>query len=128
MSSVSTSQLTLNFEPSIAERWPSLRSYLAHSAMLQQKSFKTIAADMDISPSTLTRKLNPGEVDTQRFNLDDLEGYIQSTGDVDTVIEYLAAKYKDSPEQRKARTISKVEAMLPELVQLLGSLKAEAQA
>lgn len=126
MSSVSTSQLTLNFEPSIAERWPSLRAYLAHSAMLQQKSFKTIAADMDISPSTLTRKLNPGDGDTQRFNLDDLEGYIQSTGDVDTVIEYLAAKYKDSPEQRKARTISKVEAMLPELVQLLGSLKAEA--
>jgi hypothetical protein len=127
MSSVSTSQLTLNFEPSIAERWPSLRAYLAHSAMLQQKSFKVIAADMDISPSTLTRKLNPGDGDTQRFNLDDLEGYIQSTGDVDTVIEYLAAKYKDSPEQRKARTISKVEAMLPELVQLLGSLKAEAQ-
>ena len=126
MSSVSTSQLTLNFQPSLPERWPTLRSYLAHNAMLQQKSFKVIAADMDISPSTLTRKLNPGDGDTQRFNLDDLEGYIQSTGDVDTVIEYLAAKYKDSPEQRKARTISKVEAMLPELVQLLGSLKAEA--
>lgn len=123
MSSVSTSQLTLNFEPSLPERWPTLRAYVAHRAQLQQKSLKVIAADMDISPSTLTRKLNPAEGDTQRMNLDDLEGYIQSTGDVDSVIEYLAAKYKDTDDARKARTLAKVESMLPELVALLGSLK-----
>lgn len=117
------SQMTFNFEPSLPERWPSLRSYLAHRAQLQNKPLKVIAADMDISPSTLTRKLNPADGDTQRFNLDDLEGYIQSTGDVDSVIEYLAAKYKDSDEQRKARTLAKVESMLPELAALLGTLK-----
>ena len=126
MTSVSTSQLTLNFEPSLPERWGSLRAYLAHKAQLQQKPLKVIAADMDISPSTLTRKLNPTEGDTQRFNLDDLEGYIQSTGDVDSVIEYLAAKYKDSDDARKARTLAKVESMLPELAALLGSLKGAA--
>ena len=126
MSSVSTSQFTLNFEPSIADRWPTLRAYIAHRAMLQPKSLKVIASDMDMSPSTLTRKLNPHEGDTQRFNLDDLEGYIQSTGDVDSVIEYLAAKYKDSDEARKARVINKVESMLPELAALLGSLKQAA--
>lgn len=126
MTSVSTSQLTFNFEPSLPDRWPTLRSYLAHKAQVQRKSLKVIAADMDISPSTLTRKLNPAEGDTQRFNLDDLESYIQSTGDVDTVIEYLAAKYKDSDEARKARTLAKVESMLPELAALLGSLKGAA--
>lgn len=123
MTSVSTSQLTLNFEPSLPERWSSLRGYLAHRAQLQQKPLKVIAADMDISPSTLTRKLNPAEGDTQRFNLDDLEGYIQSTGDVHSVIEYLAAKYADNDDARKARTLAKVESMLPELAALLGSLK-----
>lgn len=126
MSSVSTSQLTLNFEPALPERWPSLRSYLAHRAQLQNKPLKVIAADMDISPSTLTRKLNPAEGDTQRFNLDDLEGYIQSTGDVDSVIEYLAAKYKDTDDARKARTLAKVESMLPELATLLATLKGAA--
>jgi len=123
MSSVSTSQLTLNFEPSLPERWPTLRGYIAHRAQLQNKPLKVIAADMDISPSTLTRKLNPAEGDTQRMNLDDLEGYIQSTGDVDSVIEYLAAKYKDTDDARKARTLAKVESMLPELMSLIGSLK-----
>ena len=126
MSSLSTSQLTFNFEPSLPERWSSLRAYLAHRAQLQNKPLKVIAADMDMSPSTLSRKMNPADGDTQRFNLDDLEGYIQSTGDVDSVIEYLAAKYKDSDEARKARVINKVESMLPELAALLGSLKQAA--
>lgn len=120
------SQLTFNFEPSLADRWPSLRAYIAHRAALQNKSLKIIAADMDISPSTLTRKLNPADGDTQRFNLDDLEDYIQSTGDVDSVIEYLAAKYKDSDDARKARTLAKVESMLPELATLLATLKGAA--
>jgi hypothetical protein len=126
MSSVSTSQYTLNFEPSIAERWPTLRAYVAHRAMLQAKPMKVIAADMDISPSMLTRKLNPGENDTQCLNTDDLEGYIQSTGDVQSVIEYLAAKYADNDDARRARTLAKVESMLPELAALLGTLRAAA--
>lgn len=118
--------MTFNFEPSLPDRWPSLRSYIAHRAAIQEKPLKTIAADMDISPSTLSRKLNPNEGDTQRFNLDDLEQYIESTGDVDSVIEYLAAKYKDTDEARKARVLNKVETMLPELMALLGNLKGVA--
>lgn len=118
--------MTFNFEPSLPERWPTLRQYIAFKAMQQQKPMKVIAADMDISPSTLTRKLNPADGDTQRFNLDDLEGYIDSTGDVDSVIEYLAAKYKDTDEARKARTLAKVESMLPELAALLATMKGAA--
>lgn len=125
MSSVSTSQFTLNFEPSLADRWPTLRSYVAHRAMLQAKSLKVIASDMDMSPSTLTRKLNPHDGDTQRFNLDDLEGYIQATGDVQSVIEYLASKYADNDDARKARTLAKVESLLPELAALICSLKVD---
>lgn len=126
MTSVSTSQLTLNFEPDLPERWPTLRAYIAHRAALQNKPMKVIAADMDMSPSMPSRKLNPGEADTQRFNTDDLEGYIQSTGDVQSVIEYLAAKYADNDEAKKARTLAKVESMLPELAALLGALKGAA--
>lgn len=123
----SVAQMTFNFEPSLADRWPTLRQYIAHRAAVQKKHLKVIAADMDVSPSVLSRKLNPSDGDTQRFNVDDLEGYIQSTGDVDSVIEYLMAKYKDSDEARKARTLAKVESMLPELAALLGALKGESQ-
>lgn len=119
-------QLTLSFEPALSERFDSLRAYVAHRATVQQKSMKTIAGDMDMSPSTLSRKLNPGEGDTQRFNCDDLEGYIASTGDVASVIEYLAAKYMHSDETRKSRAIARVEALSTELATVLASLKEAA--
>lgn len=126
MSSIAPSQLTLSFEPSLPERFPTLRSYVAHRTPLLAKSAKVIAADMDMSPSTLSRKLNPSDGDTQRFNLDDLEAYLESTGDAPAVIEYLAAKYMDSPDARKARALSKVERLAEELSAAMALLKGVA--
>ena len=79
---------------------------------------------MDLSPSTLSRKLNPSEGDTQRFNLDDMEAYLESTGDANAVIEYLAAKFMDSPEARRTRAIAKVEGLAEQLAVALASMKA----
>jgi hypothetical protein len=124
MTSLSKPQLTLNFEPALPERFPSLRKYIAFRVQTLPKAAQAIAADMDLSPSTLSRKLNPTDTDTQRFNLDDLEGYLASTGDVAAVIEYLAAKYMDSDKARHSRMLAKVEAMLPELSSALAALKA----
>lgn len=126
MKSVSTPpQLTFNFEPSLPERFGSLREYIAHRVNSLPKPAKTIAAGMDMSPSTLSRKLNPGEADTSRFNLDDLEAYLVETGDASAIIEYLAAKYCDSAEARRSRVLSKVESLLPEFMAMVASLKAD---
>jgi hypothetical protein len=126
MSSIAPSQLTLSFEPSLPERFPTLRAYVAHRTPLLAKSAKVIAAEMDMSPSTLSRKLNPSEGDTQRFNLDDLEAFLEATGDAPAVIEYLAAKYMDSPDARKARALSKVERLAEELSAAMALLKGAA--
>lgn len=126
MTSIAPSQMTLNFEPSLPDRFPTLRSYIAHRTPLLAKSAKSIAADMDMSPSTLSRKLNPADGDTQRFNLDDLEAYLESTSDAPAVIEYLAAKYMDSPDARKSRVLSKVEQLAEQLSVAMAALKAAA--
>jgi len=118
------SQLTLNFHPELPDRFPSLRAFVSHRANVVQKSIKVQAADMDLAPSTLSRKLNPTDGDTQRMNCDDLEAWIESTGDAGAVIDYLAAKYLDSDSARQARVLSRVETMLPELATLVASLKA----
>lgn len=102
----------------------SLRAYVAHRAQSVTKAMKAQAADMDIGVSTLSRKLNPSEGDTQRFNVDDLEAWLDSTGDAAAVIEYLAAKFMDSPESRKARALAKVEALAGELERTLATLRA----
>lgn len=117
-------QMTFSFEPSLPDRFPSLRAYVAHRTPLLNKPAKVIAADMDISPSLLSRKLNPSDGDTQRFNLDDLESYLQATGEAAAVIEYLAAKYMDSADARKARALSKVERLAEELSHAMATLRA----
>lgn len=124
MQPVPVSQLTLNLEPDLPERWPTLREFIAHRMQVQPKPAKTIAADLDIAPSTLSRKLNPGPEDTQRFNVDDLEGYIRSTGDAASIIEYIAAKYLGGgDEARKVRALSRVEALTVELERAVAGMK-----
>jgi hypothetical protein len=128
MTSVPVSQLTLNLEPSLPERFKTLREYLAYRVNLHPKSAKVIAAGMDMSPSTLSRKLtagmSPDDKDTHRFNCEDLEAYLQETGDAAAVIEYLAAKFMHGGDAgRKARAISTAERLLAELSQVLPTLK-----
>ena len=125
MPSDSQPQLTLNFEPSLPEKYNSLRDFLAYRVQVQQTPAKTIAGDMDMSPSMLSRKLTPSEGDTQRFNCDDLENYIKVSGDT-SAIEYLASKYLCSDESRKARAIARVEHLATELSNALASIKAAA--
>lgn len=118
-----SNQLTLNFEPALPERHASLRAFVAYRAASTAKVLKAQAADMDMAPSTLSRKLNPAEGDTQRMNLDDLEAWLASTGEASAVIEYLAAKYLDNDAARKARTLDKVEKLLPELMAMVAAMK-----
>lgn len=120
------SQLTLNFEPALPDRFPTLRAFVAHRSVMVAKPLKVQAADLDMAPSTLSRKLNPHEGDTQRFNLDDLEAWLTSTGDAAAVVEYLAAKYLDSNEARRERLAGQAERLLAELAIVLPSLRASA--
>lgn len=107
------SQLTLNFDPALHERFPTLRSFVAYRAQAGvSKPMKVQAADMDMAPSTLSRKLHPGEGDTQRFNLDDLEAWLHSTGDAAAVVEYLASKYLENDEQRDQRRKARIDSLL----------------
>lgn len=122
MTSASDQQLTLSFEPSLPEKYPTLRDFIAYRVQVQHKPAKSIAADMDMSPSMLSRKLVPSDGDTQRFNVDDLERYIRETHDT-TPIEYLASKYLQSDESRKARALARVENLATELSNALAAIK-----
>jgi hypothetical protein len=121
------SQYTLNFEPALPDRFDSLRAFIAHRSAVVAKPMKAVAADMDVGASTLSRKLNPTEGDTQRFNVDDLEAWLHSTGDAAAVIEYLAAKFLDTDVARHQRVVASAEVLLAQLAQLLPSLKDAAR-
>lgn len=126
MTPLATQQLTLSFEPNVVERWPSLREFIAHRVEVQPKPAKTIAAELDLSPSALSRKLHPREEDSARFNVDDLERYLEKTGDTAAIVQYLAAKYMTGGDEARAeRAVATVEALIPELTRALATLKGK---
>lgn len=63
------------------EAYESCREYLAALTHQQGRPQKAIAADMDYSPSHLTRKLSQSPDDSMRFTLDDLERWVQVNKD-----------------------------------------------
>lgn len=118
------SQLTLNFEPSLPERFASLREFVAFRVQEQRLHAATLASKMDLSPSTLSRKLNQPEGESQRLNCDDLEAYIAATGDLMSVIEYLASKYSPGGDDaRRARLLTRADEVIGELARILPALR-----
>jgi len=108
-------QLTLNFDAGLVTAYGSCREYVAARVHQQGRPQKTVAADMDLSPSQLSRKLAQAESDSARFTLDDLENYMRVTGDSQPVL-YLVEKYlaQRGPEQLRQQ-IAALEKQLQEM-------------
>ncbi|MEM6486501.1 MAG: hypothetical protein AAF662_16150 [Pseudomonadota bacterium] len=99
-------QITINYEAPLTTAWATCREYVASRIHSQGKPQKAIAADMDYSPSDLTRKLAQSPNDSRRFTLDDLETFIEVTGDT-SPITYLAEKYLKA-EAEKERLLARI--------------------
>lgn len=90
-------QLTINFETVNHKQWESCREYLDDRVIpdyLAEKGIlkKYLAADLELSPSELRRKLCPAPGDTRNFTLDDLEKWLEVTRNVRPLF-YLLEKY-----------------------------------
>lgn len=85
-------QITINYEEPLTGVYETCREFVAQRIHHQGRPQKAIAADMDYSPSHLSRKCAQSPDDSMRFTLDDLERFIEVTGDVTPVI-YLAEKF-----------------------------------
>lgn len=107
-------QLTLSFEPGLAEIYPSLRECIATG--VYQRGLGKIAIDLDCAPSNLSVQLSAEG--TRKFGVDDLERYIEKTGDV-TPIYYLAAKFLHEPAADHDAALAAVAPLLAQLAPLL---------
>ncbi|MGB3835903.1 phage regulatory CII family protein [Castellaniella sp.] len=106
------SQLTIDFTPGLTERHSSLLDCICEAAYTSRNPLKTVATDMDTSPSELSRKLanNPG--DPRKFTVDDLVRFIDATGDT-TPIYWLIERYlQDSEAKQKHAMAALTKAML----------------
>lgn len=119
-----SAQLTLNFDPGLAERHRTLKACVRERAYGNGKPLKTIAGDMDLSETELTRKLGDNPKYKRNFSCDDLEAYMKATGDV-TPVFYLVEKYAVSLDSKKAYAAAELAKALPGILALAKQLGVE---
>lgn len=100
-------QLTLNFEAGLTDAYATCREYVATRVHQLGKLQKQVAADMDLSPSHLSRKLAQSPNDSMAFTLDNLEDYIATQGDVQPIY-YLVEKFLSGSESELAALRSRI--------------------
>lgn len=121
MTVVSSNQLTLDFTPGLAERHATVLDCVRASAYTYRNPLKTIAADMDMSQSELSRKLSGNPEDSRRFTVEDLEKFIDATGDL-TPIYYLVEKYLTDEDVKQRRALAELAKQLPDVLALIAAV------
>ena len=120
-----TNQLVLDFEPGLVERHGSLLACVREGAYSHRNPLKTIAADMDMSQSELSRKLSSNPDDPRRLSVDDFEAYLKATGDMNPIF-YLVEKYLEGKEVKQRRAAAELVKRLPDILALVKQLQGVA--
>lgn len=115
---ISTSSVQLDIPDGLADRYATTLEVVRAGAYSNRKPLKTIAADMDVSPSDLSRKLANNPDDPRRFTVQDLEAYVQSTGDVLPVL-YLVQRFCTDPLAKQREALAALAKLAPQIQALL---------
>lgn len=117
-------QIEINFEAGLTEQFPAFRDVVKASVYSCGKAFKAVAADLDMSVSELSRKLNDNPADNVHFPLHRLPELMQATGDK-RPIYWLIETFLEDPDKRRTRAIDTLAELLPTIASLVRDAKAE---
>ena len=121
----SETQLTLSLEPGLLQRFPTLRDCVHHSVLNDPRGMKNVAADVDLSLSELSRRLNPTDGDNRSCDVNLMVSIMSSTGDL-TPLRWLIARFVPDETQRRAVALQKLERLLPEIASVLSEARSPA--
>jgi hypothetical protein len=111
-------QLTLNLDLGLTAQYRSLREVAAATVYASKKGVAGVAGDLDMSPTDLTKRLNPDGAEPRPLRVEDLEGILSSTGDF-RAIHWLIEKFLRDPSAVKEQAIGQIALLLPQLQELL---------
>lgn len=109
-------QLTLEFDESLASAHRNLRDCVA--AGIYKRGLKRIAPDLGLAPGNLSAALSDDS--PRKFCVDELELYLQTTGDM-TPIHYLIARYLGDQAAARDQAMGQVAELLQALPQMLAA-------
>jgi hypothetical protein len=108
--------MTLDLDGSLVSTHRSLRDCVAQG--VYKRGLKTVAADLDLSPGNLSVALSDDP--HRKLGVDDLERYIQCTGDK-TPIYYMVAKYLGDEGAARDQALGQVAELLQSLPAVLAA-------
>lgn len=111
-------QLTLELEPGLTERFRNLRECVAQG--VYARGLKRVAADLDCAPGNLSVGLS--DSDTRHVSIDQLERYIEATGDT-TPILYLVERFLGDRGATTAAALEKAREAMESLQRLMGQIR-----
>jgi hypothetical protein len=122
-------QVEINFEAGLTGQFPEFRDVVKASVYSCGRAFKAVAADIDMTSSELSRKLNDNPSDPVNFPLHLLPALIRATNDK-RPIYWLIETFIEDDDVKRSRAVTQLSDMLPQLRALLksagGQLKAVA--
>lgn len=116
--------LTLDLEPDVLQRFPTLRDCVHWTVLNDPRGIKAVAADCDITISELTRRLSPSENDPRSLDVNLMVRVMRSTRDY-TPIFYQMAEFLADDETKKREAVNELSKMMPRLAQLLVAAGAD---
>lgn len=122
---IAKQQLKLDFDASLAQQFRTLKQCCAAVVYGYRGGLNSVAAQCDVSPSTLSRMLNENEDDPRHLPLDFLPLIIEATGDL-RPLQWLAAKFLPDDQMRRDAAVAGIEALLPKIAELLADAKRHA--
>lgn len=111
-------QFELDFEGGLTERFPELIDCIRASVSGCGRQHRAVAADLDMSPSELTRKLACNPTDPVNFPAHRLPELIVATRDL-TPIYWLVEKFCDDPDNKKRKSLEQLARLLPQIERLV---------
>ncbi len=111
-------QRSFEFTPGLTVQFPRLRDIVCAVVYSARAGLKGVAADLDVSPSELSRMLNREQDDPRKLDVEDFVAIVASTGDTRPV-QWLIERFLHDPEERKAMAAAQIAQIVPFLAELV---------
>jgi hypothetical protein len=117
-----TRQIEMDFTPGLTQQYPELMDLVTVVVYGAKIGLGGVAAELDKSPSLLSRMLNRNPDEQRNLPLADLPKIIHCTGDL-RIVHWLVEKYCEDSDAKRKRALDEIPAVVSQLQQLLEIVK-----